>query len=247
MRSEHRRVSKMPSLLAIALLFVFLLLFGRKEISAFLDTPIFASFFGAVLGGCISVSIWLMTYIKDDRERHNRRKNFNKLVWIELSAFSLTVIGEARWWADRLQDKKVFATEERIFDHFQVAVISANLDRLTDLPSIVADKIIKLLALCRGLLTIGPMYFQMEDRLLQEHKINNLSESEAMEKISSNAKQLISLLVQLAAEAHEAAKLIDVTGEFRSEHKSSLWPAEAARQEKDEATLNHLIREFGYQ
>jgi hypothetical protein len=183
---------------------------------------------GAVLAAFASILVWLLTYLHSEFQQREQAQRFRAAIWTEMNVLGNALTREAEWWEARLSvinaelakaqpQQKWTVTQKRLLTNHQAAVLSANLDRITDFNSKTADVLIVLLARLRGLLEQQKAFYEAEDLMIQ----NRVDTNAFIKNQKNNTGLLFEALVNAAVCAFNAAKFMDDGKSFLHQHVES--------------------------
>lgn len=223
---KKRTVAFLPYLLCfLTALFIIGVIFPEKEI------------WGSLLGALAAVLIWLLTYAKDRIDEERRIERFREIIWGELFQFTQALIQEMQLWETVHEEISargalgVFApTTPMGIDQYQLVLLNANLDRVTEFEVEVTDALAATLAGIRNLFASERAYYNTEKEMARRseqsqgtarHSINAIMINEAQAKNSLDMAIQIARLVDTAIEAYS---VLDHSGRYieEAEKKSIL-------------------------
>ena len=183
---------------------------------------------GAVLAAFASILVWLLTYLHSEFQQREQAQRFRATIWTEMNVLGDALTREAEWWEERLSvintelakapsQQKWTVTQKRLLTNHQAAVLSANLDRITDFNTKTADVLIVLLARLRGLLEQQKAYYEAEDLMIK----NGVETNAFIKNQKNNTALLFQALVNAAVCAFNAALFMDDGKSFLHQHVES--------------------------
>jgi hypothetical protein len=251
----------LPYILAFAAAFVVIgIVFPEKEV------------WGAVLASAASILVWLLTYVNSEQQERAKTESFKIVVWTELMGLSRVLYSEAKAW-DEAQGNRPTGDEtefnqsaKRLTAVFQLAAITANLNRVSDLGPRTAEGIIITLAGLKVLpQAIGEVY-SLEDRLLQKLQDTEAELDRALSerKIDTNFKhktlktdylvaneiqyanriKIIKLLVHTSEQAYLTAVNLDKDGAFSAFQKSTQTETRRAEYQAETESMRLMHAQY---
>lgn len=251
----------LPYIFAFAAAFVIIgIVFPEKEI------------WGAVLASAASILVWLLTYVNSEQQERAKTENFKIVVWTELMGLARVLYSEAKVWDQETGNRPSSDVSEfnqspkRLTTVFQLAAISANLNRVSDLGPQVAEGLISTMYGLRALPQAIEEHYSLDDRLLEklvkaeaeldkalsERKIDVDFRDKSIKHdyLVANETQyetrikIIKLLVRTSEEAYRTAVKLDRDGSFRSLQQST--QSESRRKEYDKEIEDMLMMHAQY-
>lgn len=237
---QRHKLSVYPKIALLVLISLVFVGVYRVEISEWLVDEKFSAFFGSLLGALTSILVWVFASRDAQNEKQTDRDNFKKVVWNELMSFYSTMHKEALWWHTTTgepstgEEKEFEETQKRVLSGFELRVIDANLNRLTELEPETTDGIIGILGRVRILHQAGIKHEEMERRLQSDlQSVMRLRGPGAIEKQNETFKialeaqyksrrSLTILLVSTAYAAHAVAYQMDSDGSYERNLRSKI-------------------------
>lgn len=203
----------------------------------------------------LALMLWLCTFIRDRIVENVKIEKSLVPIWMELSALSLTIGDEAKWWAQTVQEIEkernntikgyqgpLKKTGLRIFSHFELIALQKNLDKIAELKAPAIDGLIRVLALLRAIEKAHMAYYELEDTIAASTELKPL---EKVLRQLENASRMLDSLKRIAVELRYCASQIDKKGKLKNEQMKSLSKADRELLEADIKLIAKWREELG--
>lgn len=235
-----------PQNLASAIL-LFILIVPAWIFLAFLfqtEAKDVAGALGNVVGGIIgALGAALAVYFTFEGQRRDTKDSNDRLrkaFWNDVCCVQVHAFVEAQWWKKEMLDTRFGATQPRLLDHLESAVLENNLDRIGDIPARASDSLLVMRSGITAVKAMHNVFYDSEDVIIRMAKGGTMSKDDAVKAMNANKAKIFHGLCKVSTEARQAALILDEGGIFEKERRASFSEEEWSKREPEFREMNEF-------